>query len=399
MSDHPAAPAALAASEYLEQVAELLFDQFLDVIRVHEPEIEPLLRGAALDPAASPELLARTIQAQGMWFQLLSIAEQNAAMRQRRQAELERGPEQLRGTFAQVVSAAATQGVSADEMRSFAARLRVRPVITAHPTEAKRVTVLEKHRRIYRRLVDLEAPRWTPRERNALIASVRAEIELLWLTGELRLEKPTVAQERAWGLHFVTENLFDVVPELVDKLDRAVRQAYPGAPFELPPFFQLGSWIGGDRDGNPFVTNEVTHQTVCDNRVASLRRYRQRLAELLQALSPTERAAPISVVFRQALSGQLEQSGAGDEIVARNPGEVFRQYVACLLRRLDATLSCAEQGNGAPAAGGYRTADELIARLQAERARTVGKRKIYEYHLDESPLPKQSVCCVDDHTA
>jgi len=368
VSDHPAAPAALAASEYLEQVAELLFDQFLDVIRVHEPEIEPLLRGAALDPAASPELLARTIQAQGMWFQLLSIAEQNAAMRQRRQAELERGPEQLRGTFAQVVSAAATQGVSADEMRSFAARLRVRPVITAHPTEAKRVTVLEKHRRIYRRLVDLEAPRWTPRERNALIASVRAEIELLWLTGELRLEKPTVAQERAWGLHFVTENLFDVVPELVDKLDRAVRQAYPGAPFELPPFFQLGSWIGGDRDGNPFVTNEVTHQTVCDNRVASLRRYRQRLAELLQALSPTERAAPISVVFRQALSGQLEQSGAGDEIVARNPGEVFRQYVACLLRRLDATLSCAEQGNSAPAARGYRTADELIADLKSLEA-------------------------------
>ena len=358
----------MSPSDYGVEIATLLDEQLRAVIRTHTPEIEPVLAGGAIPAGASPELLARTIQAQGIWFQLLSIAEQNAAMRQRRQAELERGPEQLRGTFAQVVSAAATQGVSADEMRSFAARLRVRPVITAHPTEAKRVTVLEKHRRIYRRLVDLEAPRWTPRERNALIASVRAEIELLWLTGELRLEKPTVAQERAWGLHFVTENLFDVVPELVDKLDRAVRQAYPGAPFELAPFFQLGSWIGGDRDGNPFVTNEVTHQTVCDNRVASLRRYRQRLAELLQALSPTERAAPISVVFRQALSGQLEQSGAGDEIVARNPGEVFRQYVACLLRRLDATLSCAEQGNSAPAARGYRTADELIADLKSLEA-------------------------------
>src|SRR2546425_3287242 len=76
-------------------------------------------------------------------------------------------------------------------------------------------------------------------------------IELLWLTGELRLEKPTVAQELAWGLYFVTENLFDVVPELGDKLDRALRQAYPGAQFEVPPFFQFGSWIGGDRDGNP----------------------------------------------------------------------------------------------------------------------------------------------------
>src|SRR2546425_4090335 len=88
VSDHRAVPAASAASDYLAQVAELLFDQFVDVIRVHQPEIEPLLRGEALDPDAAPELLARTIQAQGMWFQLLSIAEQNAAMRLRRQAEV-----------------------------------------------------------------------------------------------------------------------------------------------------------------------------------------------------------------------------------------------------------------------------------------------------------------------
>src|SRR5205807_9784312 len=192
----------------------------------------------------------------------------------RRQSEVERGPEQVRGTFAQVVTAAARAGVPAEEVRALVAGLRVRPVITAHPTEAKGVTVLEKRRRIYRRLVDLEAPRWTPRERSALIEGLRTDIELLWLTGELRLEKPTVAQERAWGLYFVTENLFDVVPELLDKLDRALRHAYPDARFEVPPFFQLGSWIGGDRDGNPFVTNEVTRQTLQENRLVSLRRYR-----------------------------------------------------------------------------------------------------------------------------
>src|SRR5205823_8280750 len=166
-----------------------------------------------LTPCPPPELVARAIQAQGMWFQLLSIAEQNAAMRQRRQSEVARGYDQLRGTFAQVVSAAARGGVAADEMRAVVANLRVRPVITAHPTEAKRVTVLEKHRRIYRRLVDLEAPRWTPRERRALVENLRTEIELLWLTGELRLAKPTVGQELAWGLYFVNENLFEVVPE------------------------------------------------------------------------------------------------------------------------------------------------------------------------------------------
>src|SRR5207245_10968771 len=103
----------------------------------------------------------------------------------RRQREGEGASDQRRGTVAQVVTAAARGGGAANEMRAVVAMLRVRPVITAHPTEAKRVTVLEKHRRIYRRLVDLEAPRWTPRERGALVDNLRTEIELPWLTGEL----------------------------------------------------------------------------------------------------------------------------------------------------------------------------------------------------------------------
>ncbi|HEY6208152.1 MAG TPA: phosphoenolpyruvate carboxylase, partial [Gemmatimonadales bacterium] len=357
-----------APEGYLQEVADLLFNQLVEVIRVHQPEIEPALRGEPVEAGASPGLLARTIQAQGIWFQLLSIAEQNAAMRQRRQSEVELGHDRLRGTFAQVVAWAAEQGIPVEELRGVVSSLRVRPVITAHPTEAKRVTVLEKHRRIYRRLVDLEAPRWTPRERANLIGQLRTEIELLWLTGELRLAKPTVAQERAWGLYFVTENLFDVVPEILDKLDRALRHAYPDARLEVQPFFQLGSWIGGDRDGNPFVTNEVTRQTLQENRLVSLRRYRRRLADLLHVLSVTERAAPIPEEFRTALSRQLERSGDAERIRARNPGELFRQYGACMLQRLDLTLACAEQGTTGPGESGYQTADELISDLRVLEA-------------------------------
>ena len=327
---------------------------------------DPLTSHAAqaADPASALNL-ARTIQAQGIHFQLLSIAEQNAAMHRRRQVEVERGYENLRGTFAQVIAEAAAKGIDADEMKRAIRNLRIRPVITAHPTEAKRVTVLETHRRIYRRLLELESARWTPRERRTLLAALRHEIELLWLTGELRLEKPTVAAEVAWGLHFFHETLFEAVPVLVAKLNSALEAHYPGDQFDLPRFFQFGSWIGGDRDGNPFVTNQVTVAALLENCRASLKRYQTRLADLLQVLSITVDALPATQIFRAALATQLSKSGDEAAIVTRNPGELFRQYLACILLRLDATLvNVPGDGTGSPSAVVYASADELAEDLR-----------------------------------
>ncbi|HEU4682808.1 MAG TPA: phosphoenolpyruvate carboxylase, partial [Gemmatimonadales bacterium] len=370
--------AAASAAAYANEVVELLSGLLLGLVRERQPEVEPVLRCERQPADLSPELLARTLQVQGIWFQLLSIAEQNAAMRRRRQVEAERGQDQLRGTFAQVISSAAEGGVSAGEIRGLLQILRVRPVITAHPTEAKRVTVLEKHRRIYRRLVDLESPRWTPRERQALIDGLRTEIELLWNTGELRLAKPTVPQEVFWGLHFFNETLFEAVPDLLDKLERALSHAYPGESFQVPPFFQFGSWIGGDRDGNPFVTNDVTRCTLIENRLTGLRRYRRRLGELVRALSITERAMPVPDGFREALERELTATGEGDEIAARNPGEIFRQYLACMLRRLDVMIARAERGETTPDPAGYASAEGLIAdlRLIEEALAFAGSRSI-----------------------
>jgi phosphoenolpyruvate carboxylase len=357
-------PAAASAAAYAQEVVELLSTLLLDLVRERQPEVESVLRGERLPSSLSPELLARTLQVQGIWFQLLSIAEQNAAMRRRRHVEIERGYDQLRGTFAQVVSSAASSGVKPLEIRELLDVLRIRPVITAHPTEARRVTVLEKHRRIYRRLVDLESPRWTPRERQALVDGLRNEIELLWTTGELRLAKPTVPQEVFWGLHFFNETLFEAVPDLLEKLERALAHAYPGERFKIPPFFQFGSWVGGDRDGNPFVTNEVTRSTILENRLTGLRRYRRRLSELVRALSITERAMPVPENFRQALARELAATGEGEEIAARNPGEIFRQYLACMGRRLDVMISSSERGQTSPDPAGYASAEALIADLR-----------------------------------
>jgi phosphoenolpyruvate carboxylase len=351
-----------AGSEYESQVSGLLFDLLLDVAARHEPEIVPLLRGEIEGIGLTPRLLGRALQAQGIWFQLLSIAEQNAAMRRRRESENRLGYRQVRGTFAQLLSDAARAGIRADRIRAVLAELRIRPVITAHPTEAKRVTVLERHRRIYRRLMELESARWTQRERTELQQQLRGEIELLWLTGELRLEKPTVAQEVAWGLHFFNETLFEAVPALLEKLESALAQSYPGERFEVRPFFQFGAWMGGDRDGNPFVTNEATRATLAANRAASLAHYHARIADLVRNLSIAESTVPVPPGLREGLALALAQSGDPQRIASRNAGELFRQFFACMLARLEATM--ARQVDAGGSSLGYRQADELVAELR-----------------------------------
>ncbi|HXH04042.1 MAG TPA: phosphoenolpyruvate carboxylase [Candidatus Competibacteraceae bacterium] len=341
---------------YLQQVVHLLQNLFAEVLRARQPELAPLLSGAPLP--AGHEL--RALQVQGIWLQLLNIAEENAAMRRRREQESVGGPEQVEG-LARVFAAAARRGVEPGAVQTLLDQAEVRPVLTAHPTEAKRVTVLEIHRRIYRLLVDLESPRWTPRERAELMTALRDEIDLLWLTGELRLEKPSVEQEVAWGLHFFHESLYGRVPELLESLEGALSRAWPGHAFRLSPLLQFGSWIGGDRDGNPFVTHEVTRRALECYRQASLEHYRRRLETLLRTLSVADHLLPLGEAFERQLQAVLAASGAAEAIRARNPREPLRQYLAALLRRVEATLA----GEGVA----YRDADELIDDLRAlERA-------------------------------
>lgn len=361
----PAVSSVAAADGFSR--ADLLFSALVGVVERYEPEVARVLRGEAVAETAEPKLLARALQAQGIWFQLLAIAEQNRDMRMRRMIERERSYEQLRGTFANVFSGAAAVGIPAQQIRDMFANLRIRPVITAHPTEAKRVTVLERHRRIYLRLMELESPRWTEREREEHIRAISDEVELLWLTGELKLEKPTVDQEVAWGLYFFNENLFDVVPQLFSKVEAAFAKAYPGEALDVPLFFQFGSWIGGDRDGNPFVTSEVTRRTLWETRLASLRRYRGRMVDLIRNLSISQRALSLPQSFVQAVEAALKATPGGERIAQRNPGELFRQFLACMVARVDVTIVHAERHEPAPADTGYRSADELLTDVDLMR--------------------------------
>ncbi|BBE72502.1 phosphoenolpyruvate carboxylase [Oharaeibacter diazotrophicus] len=362
-STQAAFPAGEHGDEFTE-VFELLFELLADVIRIRQPG----LTGVLFDPDRSgeipDELRVPALQMTGIWFQLLSIAEENVAMRARRRLETSNGPDSIAGSFSNVVAGVARAGVEADELREALAGMEVVPTITAHPTEAKRVTVLEIHRRIYRLLVELESVRWTPREREALRRSLRSEIDLLWMTGELRLEKPTVEQEVAWGLHFFHETLYLRTPEVIEALAAALRRHYPDDDIAVPPILRWSTWIAGDRDGNPFVTAPVTRWALGEYRKAALSRLEQRVTDLIRHLSISAAVVGVPDDFAKPLADALHASGQAADIVARNPGEIFRQYFVAVLERVKATA-----GDPASKAKPYLTPNDLARQLAvAERA-------------------------------
>ncbi len=326
------------ASNYNDQVSELLFNSLLGVIRKRSPKIESIFLGQQELRQANDDILPYALQSYGIWFQLLTITEQISNEKRLRMIETELGHEGVPGTFAQVIAQAANEQIPAEQLQKILDNSSIYPVITAHPTEAKRVTVLEIHHRIYMMLKKLEHENITVHEQDKIRQEINDEVDLLWLTGEIRLEKPTVQQEVAWGMHFFKESLYDGVVELYTELDRVLQKYYPAHEFDIPPFFQFGSWVGGDRDGNPFVTNEVTEHAINQTAKATLEHYIQKIRDLGKYLSVAGHSVDLSDDFFAQYEAVLSKSGDTENIKQRNHGEIFRHLCNCIVKRLTANL-------------------------------------------------------------
>jgi phosphoenolpyruvate carboxylase len=270
------------------------------------------------------------LQAATIWFQLQQILDENTAIRTARLADRMAGPAKRAGSFAQILAEAST-----DERRTMRKliednRLSVGPTLTAHPTEAKRVSVLDIHRRIYRCLVNLETQRWSPREEAQFQRSLEMEIDLLWMTGELRLERPTLDAEIDWGLQFYRNSLMQAVPRLFESFASATQNIF-GKDLPDSCCLRFHSWIGGDRDGNPNVTAKVTAEALMRSHDMARDLYLDSLDDIVQRLSVSEKLAPLPQETDQALT-QLIDSRASDAAAlrARNPNEVFRQAMAAI---------------------------------------------------------------------
>ena len=195
---------------------------------------------------------AKVLAAFSLFFQLANIAEQHHRVRRRR--DYEREGSIARESVAEATARLEEAGVAGEELARAALRLRVEPVLTAHPTEATRRGVLAAHQRIARRLRALDDPWLTPLRRERVIAGLHAEITALWQTDPVRSTRPRVVDEIRTGLWFFETSLWHAVPTVV----RALRRAVPSAPAPL----RFGSWIGGDMDGNPGAGAETIREAV-----------------------------------------------------------------------------------------------------------------------------------------
>src|SRR5437867_3498480 len=217
-------------------------------------------------------------------FDRVNLAEEEHRIQALRSRELAVYPGAIGESIGEAVGLLKDRGFTSGEMAALLARLRLELVLTAHPTEAKRRTVLSKLQRLSEVVRRLHDPTLLPRERAAEVEALRAEITALWLTDRARTTRPAVTDEVRTGLYFVDAVFWDTVPVVAADLERALHEHYP----ELTAprgWLTLASWIGGDRDGNPAVTTEVTAETLRLHRGLAVERHRRSLREAARRLS------------------------------------------------------------------------------------------------------------------
>ncbi|TMV18297.1 phosphoenolpyruvate carboxylase [Paenibacillus thermoaerophilus] len=282
----------------------------------------------------SPEMRHQVIRAFAIYFQLVNIAEQNHRVRRKRDYERSAGETIQPGSIESAAADLKAKGVSAEEVKEILSNMSLELVMTAHPTEAVRRAILDIHHRIAEEMMELDDPTLTHRERETLREDLRSEVLTLWQTDELRDRKPTVIDEVRNGLYYFDETLFDVLPEVYEELERCLTKYYPGEKWHLPLFLRFGSWIGGDRDGNPSVTAAVTEETLRLHRAMALKKYEEGLHKLMKHLSFSTSLVNVDPSLLESIAADREHIQLRSEDVWRNDKEPYRIKVAYMMEKI-----------------------------------------------------------------
>ena len=321
----------------------------------HDAERLLAARIEALDEKQA-RIIARAFS---IYFDLANIAEDRQRVRVLRDRERSRHPAPVGESLAAAVAELADLGMPAADVQRHLDALRVELVFTAHPSEAKRRSIRAKLRRMRRGLRELDRQDLLPRERAAHEAAIASELAVLWQSEFLRPTRPTVADEVERGLS-IMPRLWEAVPQVHAALRAGLEARYPGVAFRIPAFLTFGSWMGGDRDGNPFVTADVTARTLLRLRAAAIEQHVAWCRQLHDLLTISRRVTAGAAALEERLADVAalwpDVAAAVEPLAAH---EAYRRWLRMIRLRLERS-QCDDLG-AAPAPEAYRCGSELEA--------------------------------------
>lgn len=317
---------AFALEEEIRAAAKALRDR---------PSLEEARRLRDRLDALDLPALRTLVRAFSVYFDLVNLAEQQARVRANRLRTLRMAPQPLVESPEAALRELRERGVSAEQVADLLGRALLCPVFTAHPSEARRRTILEKLVAISHQLDRLEYSKLLPREREVAVAAMAAEVETFWLSDTIRANRPTVLHEVQHALDMVESSLLDVVPRVYRELETALSAVYPERRWQVPAFLRFGSWIGGDRDGNPSVTHTVTAQAIRLQQEVLLRHYLGRVDELGRQLSHSGHFVKPGPAFQESLKSDAVLLS---ELAASLENEPYRDKCSCIAAKLRRTL-------------------------------------------------------------
>ena len=348
---------AIRRSEDPDERLRLANELELDLVAVDDPEV-------GLDRADA------LIRAFALYFQLANLAEERHRVRTLRRRARTSGRAGIEGSPAWALAELPREEATGPALRAHLERLAISPVLTAHPTEARRRTLLLALHRCAALVERLDDSRLTPEEDAELRRRLREEITILWRTTTLRLAQPTPLDEVRTAMAFFDETLFRAVPLLYRSLDRALdaTTAADGRPTGtrpplVPAFIEWGSWIGGDRDGNPSVTAEITVQALRIQADHVLRGYENVALRLMQAVSPIVPDGQLARPLATRLGRDADDlSDFVRQLDRRFPGEPYRRRLGAMAERLRRTRARLTE-QAAPLTGRYESARDLVVEV------------------------------------
>ena len=339
--------------------------------RIGERELASLVGEVFSDVSVDAvNLPSHGAQAISMAFQLLNMSEENTANQVRRMRETDGGPAAVPGSWPYQLQQLSAASVDENEIRRVLPTIQVQPVLTAHPTEAKRPSVLERHREIYLMLVDRENPTKTPMEQQVLQQRLEDTLECLWRTGEILLERPDVESEIRSTLHYISNVFPGVLQLLTEQFRQSWQWAFVGSEPPAEPRLTFGTWVGGDRDGHPFVTTAVTRYALESFRTRALAAVRDSVQAMASRLSLSEAVQLAPQSLRDCIASYEAMIGTGMTF-REHHDEPWRHLAHLILSRVP-------KPDTTPSSYCYRFPSELEEdlRLLANTLREVGAQRL-----------------------